>query len=118
MGCWLAVGSFIIGLFIWLTGLQPKPDTSPAFLKSLAPVALFHTLGHVTACIAFGAMAVSFAHIVKSAEPVPPPPPPTPPPHAMIACSRYRSIIRARLRISLQQLEWRSKNGCRFFLCC
>lgn len=25
---------------------------------------------HVTACVAFGAMAVSFAHIVKSAEPV------------------------------------------------
>lgn len=64
------VGSFMFGLFIWATGIQPKPKTSPEFLKSLAPVALFHTLGHVTACIAFGAMAVSFAHIVKSAEPV------------------------------------------------
>lgn len=62
----------MFGVFIWATGIQPKPETSPEFLKSLAPVALFHTLGHVTACIAFGAMAVSFAHIVKSAEPVSP----------------------------------------------
>lgn len=64
------VGSFVFGVFIWTTGIQPKPHISPNFLKSLWPVAMFHTLGHVTACIAFGAMAVSFAHIVKSAEPV------------------------------------------------
>ena len=38
--------------------------------KALLVVALFHTIGHVAACTSFGQMAVSFAHIVKSAEPV------------------------------------------------
>lgn len=33
-------------------------------------VALFHTIGHVSACVSFSQMAVSFAHVVKAAEPV------------------------------------------------
>lgn len=37
---------------------------------ALLPVALFHTIGHVSACVSFSQVAVSFAHIVKSAEPV------------------------------------------------
>ncbi|KAK2079745.1 hypothetical protein QBZ16_002140 [Prototheca wickerhamii] len=37
---------------------------------SLRPVALFHTIGHVSACVSFSLMAVSFAHVVKAAEPV------------------------------------------------
>jgi hypothetical protein len=40
------------------------------FFVALLPVALFHTVGHVSACLSFSQMAVSFAHIVKSAEPV------------------------------------------------
>lgn len=41
-----------------------------SLILALLPVALFHTIGHVTACVSFSQMAVSFAHIVKAAEPV------------------------------------------------
>lgn len=39
-------------------------------LKDMLPVALWGTIGHATACVSFSLMAVSFAHVVKSAEPV------------------------------------------------
>lgn len=56
--------------FLWLTKLHPAPKVDNKFFKALLVVALFHTIGHVAACTSFGQMAVSFAHIVKSAEPV------------------------------------------------
>lgn len=56
--------------FLWLTKLHPVPKVDNKFFKALLVVALFHTVGHVAACTSFGQMAVSFAHIVKSAEPV------------------------------------------------
>lgn len=56
--------------FLWLTKLHPVPKVDSKFLKALLVVAAFHTVGHVSACTSFGQMAVSFAHIVKSAEPV------------------------------------------------
>merc|ERR1711903_103546 len=56
--------------FMWGTGLQPVPKISKKFLKALAPVALFHTVGHVSTCVAISSMAVSFTHVVKSSEPV------------------------------------------------
>ena len=59
---------FLVGL--WATRLQPVPKIDRKFLLALMPVALFHTVGHVSACLSFSQMAVSFAHIVKSAEPV------------------------------------------------
>ncbi|KAL6751807.1 triose-phosphate transporter family-domain-containing protein [Haematococcus lacustris] len=65
----LAASGLFMGC-LWITGLQPAPKLSRPFLLALMPVALFHTIGHVSACTAFGQMAVSFAHIVKSAEPV------------------------------------------------
>ena len=70
---WMAV--------MWGTGLQAVPKVSKDFLKALAPVALFHTIGHVSTCVAISSMAVSFTHVVKVG---PPPPPPTlsPPPPA------------------------------------
>lgn len=40
------------------------------FFMALMPVALFHTVGHIAAVVSFSQMAVSFTHIVKSAEPV------------------------------------------------
>ena len=55
---------------LWATKLQPAPKLPPGFLLALLPVALFHTVGHVSACVSFSQVAVSFAHIVKSAEPV------------------------------------------------
>ena len=56
--------------FLWITKLHPVPKVDSKFLKALLVVAAFHTVGHVSACTSFGQMAVSFAHIVKSAEPV------------------------------------------------
>ena len=56
--------------FLWITKLHPVPKVDNKFFKALLVVAAFHTVGHVAACTSFGQMAVSFAHIVKSAEPV------------------------------------------------
>lgn len=55
---------------LWATGLHPAPQVSGKLIKALFPVAFFHTVGHVSACVSFSQMAVSFAHVVKSAEPV------------------------------------------------
>ena len=55
---------------LWATGLHPAPQVSSKLIKALFPVAFFHTVGHVSACVSFSQMAVSFAHVVKSAEPV------------------------------------------------
>ena len=65
-----AAASGLFMVFLWVTKLQPAPQLSPGFLMALMPVALFHTIGHVSACVSFSQMAVSFAHIVKAAEPV------------------------------------------------
>lgn len=51
-------------LFLWVTRLQPVPQLSWPLIKALLPVALFHTIGHVSACLSFSQMAVSFAHVV------------------------------------------------------
>lgn len=56
--------------FLWLARLQPAPRVDRRFLVALLPVALFHTVGHVSACVSFSQVAVSFAHVVKAAEPV------------------------------------------------
>lgn len=61
------------GLFmclLWLFRLHPTPTVELPLFLALLPVALFHTVGHVSACVSFSQMAVSFAHIVKAAEPV------------------------------------------------
>ncbi|KDD73011.1 triose-phosphate transporter [Helicosporidium sp. ATCC 50920] len=64
----VASALFMVGL--WATGLHPVPRVSWPMIRALLPVALFHTIGHVSACVSFSQMAVSFAHVVKSAEPV------------------------------------------------
>lgn len=38
---------------LWATGLQPRPQVDRRFLAALLPVALFHTIGHVSACVSF-----------------------------------------------------------------
>lgn len=65
----LAASAIFMGV-LWLTRLQPLPQISKRMLVALLPVALFHTVGHVSACVSFSQMAVSFAHVVKAAEPV------------------------------------------------
>jgi len=57
-------------LTVWVTKVQPVPVVSKLFLIAVAPVAFFHTVGHVSACVSFSKMAVSFTHVVKAAEPV------------------------------------------------
>lgn len=64
------MSSAVFMCVLWALRLQPLPQVSWADLRALAPVALFHTIGHVSACVSFSQMAVSFAHVVKSAEPV------------------------------------------------
>jgi len=63
-----ASGLFMV--FLWVARLQPVPRVDWGFFVALLPVALFHTVGHVSACVSFSQMAVSFTHIVKASEPV------------------------------------------------
>jgi hypothetical protein len=49
--CAVASALFMVGL--WVTGLQPAPKVDKGFMLALMPVALFHTIGHVSACVSF-----------------------------------------------------------------
>lgn len=64
----LAAGSLIM-LFSWATRMTEAPKTDLEFWKTLFPVALAHTIGHVAATISMSKVAVSFTHIIKSSEP-------------------------------------------------
>jgi solute carrier family 35 protein E1 len=64
----LAAGSLIM-LASWATRIAEAPKTDMDFWKALAPVAIAHTIGHVAATISMSKVAVSFTHIIKSAEP-------------------------------------------------
>lgn len=64
----LAVGSLMMWVS-WATRLVDAPDTDLEFWKTLAPVAVAHTIGHVAATVSMSKVAVSFTHIIKSAEP-------------------------------------------------
>ncbi|KAA0049061.1 xylulose 5-phosphate/phosphate translocator [Cucumis melo var. makuwa] len=57
-------------LVLWSFKLQPCPKISKPFLIALLGPALFHTIGHISACVSFSKVAVSFTHVIKSAEPV------------------------------------------------
>ncbi|CAK9321857.1 unnamed protein product [Citrullus colocynthis] len=64
----LAVGSLIM-LVSWMTRIAEAPKTDFEFWKSLFPVAVAHTIGHVAATVSMSKVAVSFTHIIKSGEP-------------------------------------------------
>ncbi|XP_068669143.1 glucose-6-phosphate/phosphate translocator 1, chloroplastic-like [Aristolochia californica] len=64
----LATGSLMM-LISWATGIAEAPKTDLNFWKALAPVAVAHTIGHVAATVSMSKVAVSFTHIIKSAEP-------------------------------------------------
>mmetsp|Transcript_12921 Transcript_12921/g.26387 ORF Transcript_12921/g.26387 Transcript_12921/m.26387 type:complete len:318 (+) Transcript_12921:31-984(+) len=53
----------------WILGFRAKPILTVSEIKSLIPIALFHTIGHTMTVVSLGAGAVSFTHIVKAAEP-------------------------------------------------
>lgn len=65
----LFVGSLWM-LFLWASKLQPCPKIDKSFIIALLGPALFHTIGHISACVSFSKVAVSFTHVIKSAEPV------------------------------------------------
>lgn len=65
----LFVGSLWM-LFLWGFKLQPCPKIDKSFIIALLGPALFHTIGHISACVSFSKVAVSFTHVIKSAEPV------------------------------------------------
>ncbi|XP_021758842.1 glucose-6-phosphate/phosphate translocator 2, chloroplastic-like [Chenopodium quinoa] len=64
----LAMGSLIM-LVSWATRVAEAPSTDIDFWKALLPVAVAHTIGHVAATVSMSKVAVSFTHIIKSAEP-------------------------------------------------
>eukprot|EP00262_Sarcandra_glabra_P021748 TRINITY_DN931_c0_g1_i3.p1 TRINITY_DN931_c0_g1~~TRINITY_DN931_c0_g1_i3.p1 ORF type:complete len:399 (-),score=9.33 TRINITY_DN931_c0_g1_i3:411-1607(-) len=64
----LATGSLMM-LISWATRIAEAPKTDLDFWKTLAPVAVAHTIGHVAATVSMSKVAVSFTHIIKSGEP-------------------------------------------------
>lgn len=64
----LAAGSLIM-IISWATNFVEAPKTDPDFWKTLFPVAVAHTIGHVAATVSMSKVAVSFTHIIKSGEP-------------------------------------------------
>ncbi|KAL1823440.1 hypothetical protein ACET3Z_010218 [Daucus carota] len=64
----LAAGSLIM-LVSWALRVVEAPKTDMEFWKTLLPVAVAHTIGHVAATVSMSKVAVSFTHIIKSGEP-------------------------------------------------
>ncbi|KAH9803459.1 glucose-6-phosphate/phosphate translocator 2 [Citrus sinensis] len=64
----LACGSLMM-LISWATRIAEPPNTDLEFWKTLFPVAVAHTIGHVAATVSMSKVAVSFTHIIKSGEP-------------------------------------------------
>lgn len=55
---------------LWAIKLRKRPIVPQEGVKALSAVALCHTVGHVSTVCSLGAVAVSFSHVVKSAEPL------------------------------------------------
>lgn len=64
----LAVGSVMV-LLRWALVKSSRPNVTPALLKALFLPTVSHLVGHVSTCISFSYVAVSFSHIVKACEP-------------------------------------------------
>merc|ERR1711871_60789 len=69
MSLWqLGVGVAYV-LLVWGLRIRDTPQLSIDNVRLLTPNASLHLLGHVCTIISLSAGAVSFTHIVKSAEP-------------------------------------------------
>jgi len=70
----VAFAQLVVGavwtLCLWIPGIRATPKLSSDELKSLAPIGLYAAAAHGGSVLAMGAGAVSFAQIVKAAEPV------------------------------------------------
>ncbi|MFS7954287.1 putative sugar phosphate transporter domain-containing protein [Helianthus anomalus] len=66
---------FLLGFYgCWFFGLQSfnlaPPKIDKYFIIALLGPTLFHTIGHISTCVSFYKVAVSFTHVIKSAKPV------------------------------------------------
>ncbi|CAN0865174.1 Xylulose 5-phosphate/phosphate translocator, chloroplastic, partial [Linum grandiflorum] len=69
----LATFQLFVGCLWMLVNWSVKrqfPQIPKGFFVALLFPALFHTIGHISACVSFSKVAVSFTHVIKSAEPV------------------------------------------------
>merc|ERR1712216_1060122 len=70
----VAFAQLVVGVvwsvLLWIPGIRKAPKISGADWMSLAPIGLFAAAAHGGSVLAMGAGAVSFAQIVKAAEPV------------------------------------------------
>jgi len=64
----LGVGSSYCAL-LWILNLRKRPNVTWGLLRAMVLPVLGHLAGHVLTCVSFSHVAISFAHIVKSAEP-------------------------------------------------
>ncbi|PXF50002.1 Glucose-6-phosphate/phosphate translocator 1, chloroplastic [Gracilariopsis chorda] len=64
----LGVGSIMV-LTQWALRLQKRPNLSFKLIRALFLPTISHLVGHVSTCISFSYVAVSFSHIVKACEP-------------------------------------------------
>lgn len=64
----LGVGSLYCAI-LWIFGLRQRPNVSWGLLRAMILPVLGHLAGHVLTCVSFSSVAISFSHIVKSAEP-------------------------------------------------
>lgn len=64
----LGIGSAMV-LSQWAVKKSSRPTISKKLLKALFLPTLGHLVGHVSTCVSFSYVAVSFAHIIKAAEP-------------------------------------------------
>ena len=65
----LLCGGIFMALLWWTRVVEP-PKLPKGFWKKLLPVALCHLVNHVGTCFALSKSAVSFTHVIKSAEPL------------------------------------------------
>lgn len=64
----LFVGS-VLALLRWALVKSSRPNVSWKLLRALFLPTVSHLVGHVSTCISFSYVAVSFSHIVKACEP-------------------------------------------------
>lgn len=60
----LAIGAVYISV-IWLTGVRKAPKLNMENVKTVAPLAVLHTVAHIAAVISLSAGAIGYFQIVK-----------------------------------------------------
>lgn len=65
----LAVG-VVLSSVMWMTGIRSKPNLSSSDMMACLPIGFFACMAHCGTVLASAVGAVSFAQIVKAAEPV------------------------------------------------